>query len=221
MDLIAKTYLLLLYSCLNYGVKQLCNGLMVIAWIGHIERKRHSIPGVGDSAGHCANRCIDHVHSSHVFLQPQVRVGGARETNATTRCERICCSRVCDRQVHELLLGSNESNEAYTQSSNTVGVGDSILLNPLSTMPSREKHRDKREHNSVTITDAAVHYHPAKEEDKSNALVINPPPQTARARHRSESTIDNTTKWPISIYSKIICIIMPMFFLQILYCTLY
>ena len=120
-------------------------------------------------------------------------VGRAKRTRQPDVNASAAAESATDRSTR-LLLGSNESNETYTQSSNTVGVGDSILLNPLSTMPPREKHRDKRERKSVTITDAAVHYNPAKEEDKSNALVINPPPQTARARHRSESTTDNTTK---------------------------
>ena len=94
----------------------------------------------------------------------------------------------------KFLLSSNESNDPYIQSDSSIGVGVSILLNPLSAMTSLERHSDKRERKSVTITDAHVEYHPAEEEDKLEALVIIPTPQTACQRHLSESSIDNTTK---------------------------
>ena len=90
-------------------------------------------------------------------------------------------------------MGSNKSNEGYTQSVSTFGgAGSSIQLRPLLSKSSRETQSDNSSKERKS-----VHYHeesPDELGDEATSFAITPPSETARGRRRSGSTSSNTPK---------------------------
>lgn len=99
-----------------------------------------------------------------------------------------------------LIVSSNESNEAPVQSEDSLGIGGSIMLNPMATGSSRETQSNKgsKERKSVTISVSDVLYRPTSGEDDSDAAhrerASTSDPESARKRRRSGSSSDKAAK---------------------------
>ena len=105
------------------------------------------------------------------------------------------------RPLLDPTIGSNESNEGFTQSISTFGgVGDSMQLRPLvsKSLPETQSDNSSKKRRSVTISQEITVHHreepPSETGGEETSFVITQPSETARGRRQSGSTSDKTTK---------------------------